>query len=311
MDILEQLLSNELLNEDTRNSLKQAFSDLETQIVETQTQRLEVEIRAQLTEQFITERDMLIEAIDSKLGSVLEAELNELKQSISEFRDLEVEYGEKLVESKRELAEQLDKDLAALVHIVESFLDERIASEMNELKTDLTEARKLNFGRKIVEAFRDEFLSLENPANEMAAAVTEATQKLEQTQAAVSQLEASNRKLVESNQQMARDLKLGKLLNNLTGSKRDVMESLLKDVSVEKLDEKYQAYLPRLVEQVATTVETTTIISESQDAATVSDLVVKTGDLNNLTEGEQTRKTGVLTEAEVYEIRRLGGISNI
>lgn len=310
MDILEQLLSNELLNEDTRNSLKQAFSDLETQIVEAQTQRLETEIRTQLTEQFITERDMLIEAIDAKLGSVLEAELNELKQSISEFRDLEVEYEQKLVESKQHLAEQLDKDLVSLVHIVESFLDERIASEMNELKTDLAEARKLNFGRKIVEAFREEFLSIENPANEMAASVTEATQKLEAAQSALATLEADKRKLQESNQKMARDLKLGKLLNNLSGSKRDVMESLLKDVAVQKLDEKYQTYLPRLVEEATTPAPSAAIISESRETP-AADLVVKTGDTNNLVENDQSRKNSVLSEDEVNAIRRLGGISNI
>lgn len=309
MDILQQLLNNELLTEDTKLSIQQAFSDMRNQIVESETARIETEVTAKLTEQFITEREMLIEAVDAKLGSLLEAELSELKQSISEFRDLEVEHETKLVEAKQDLAKQLQQDLVSLVHIVESFLDERIATEINEIKEDINEARKLDFGRRIVEAFGSEWASTFNPANELAAQLKEATDKLNEATAKLQAAEADKQKLNENHSKVAHQLRMERLLGNLSGSKREVMEQLLKDVKTEKLEEKYQAYLPRLIDTPANVEAPASNITESVQVD-INKTQVKTGDANNLAEGSENRTTSVLTEEQRNYLRTLGGIGN-
>lgn len=291
MDILQQLVENSLLTEDTKNAIVEA---IEKRIVEAK-QEVELEVRTQLTEQFVQERDALVTALDAKMGDLLTAELNELKESISDFRDLEVESAQKLVEAKRELAEQLDKDLSSLVLIVESFLDDVLAAEFAELKESIDEARKNVLGAKIFEAFRDQIISVDNPTHELA-------EKVNATQA---KLDKALQELSESKKVAASALRsatMTSLTANLTGSKKEVMESLLASVPTEMLQEKYNAYVARLVEHV----EESAIVSES--VSEQPNLVTVTGDVEQIVENAQPRESSGLSTSEINRLRALAGI---
>lgn len=292
MDILQQLVENSLLTEDTKNAIVEA---IEQRIVEAK-QEVELEVRTQLTEQFVQERDALVTALDAKMGDLLTAELNELKESISEFRDLEVESARKLVEAKRELAEQLDKDLSSLVLIVESFLDDVLAAEFAELRESIDEARKNVLGAKIFEAFREQIISVDNPTHELA-------EKVNATQA---KLDKALKELSESKQVAASALRsatMASLTASLTGSKKEVMESLLASVPTEMLQEKYNAYVARLVEHV----EEATIVTESTTEQ--PNLVTVTGDVEQIVENAQPRVSSGLSTNEIERLRALAGIA--
>jgi len=71
-------------------------------------------VRAELTEQWIKERESLVEAIDAKVEEYLEGEMAELHEEIARFRDLGAEYAEALKEAKGEMRDELMEDLENL-----------------------------------------------------------------------------------------------------------------------------------------------------------------------------------------------------
>lgn len=65
-----------------------------------------------------------------RVDDFLTKEINELKDDIASFRDLELEMSQALVKAKIELANQFKSDLKDLVERVDSFLEQRIAAEL-------------------------------------------------------------------------------------------------------------------------------------------------------------------------------------
>ena len=151
-ELLQKLLEAEVLSEDTKKELETGFTKQLDEAIEVAKASASADVRAELTEQWITERDNIIEAVDSKVGDYLTEELNELKTDIENFRDLEAEYAMKLVEAKAAMGEELKKDLIELVENVDTFLDMRLASELEELREDIDVVRQNDFGRRIFEA---------------------------------------------------------------------------------------------------------------------------------------------------------------
>ena len=98
-ELLQKLLESEVLTAETQKELKEAIEQKVTEAVEAAKAEAAADVRAELTEQWVNERDALIEAVDAKVGDFLDSELDELKSDIERFRDLEAESAEKLVEA--------------------------------------------------------------------------------------------------------------------------------------------------------------------------------------------------------------------
>lgn len=156
-ELLEKILATDVLNEETKAEIASAFTQLVNEKVEAAKAEAEADVRAQLTEQWITERDNLIDALDAQVTELLEAEIAELKQDINDFRDLEVEYAGKLVEARKELAEQLDADITTLAEQLDEFIGIKLRVEMDELKESIEEVRRNELGRKVFEMFAREY----------------------------------------------------------------------------------------------------------------------------------------------------------
>lgn len=96
-ELLKKLLESELLNEDTKAELTEQFQSFINAQIDEHRQLVEQQVRDELTqslsEQWVQERESLIEALDAKTDEVLKAELAELKEDIERFRDLEAEFG--------------------------------------------------------------------------------------------------------------------------------------------------------------------------------------------------------------------------
>ena len=106
-ELLQKLLEAEVLTEETKKELKTAFETKLNEAVEAAKAEAAADVRAELTEQWVNERDALVEAVDAKVGDYLDGEIEELKADIERFRDLEAEAAEKLVEAKALMAEEL------------------------------------------------------------------------------------------------------------------------------------------------------------------------------------------------------------
>lgn len=301
-ELFKSLLENELLNEETRTALSAQFQTLiETTLAEEKVlveQQVREEITQQLSEQWVTERQTLIETIDAKTDAILNEELTALKADIESFRNLELEFAGKLVEEKQILASQLKESIGQLATMLDQFVVETLESEMSELKEDLKESRKAELGKNIFEAFVEQYK--EHFVNK-----TEVEKQLDETKNQVKQLttvlKESEAKLAKSNRQ----LRLDSLLSNLSGSKREVMETILTTVPTEKLEEGYARFIDRvLTESKAPTVKESGVLTEGKNQQPVGRIV--TGDA-----GVQTQLNEGVESEHASAIEKLRGLAGI
>lgn len=302
-ELLQKLLSAEILSEETKTELESAFKKQIDEAVAAAKDNAAADVKAQLTEQWVVERDALIEALDSKVSELLEAEVNELKEDIERFRDLEAEYAEKLVEAKAQMADELKSDLSELVEKLDTFLELRIAAEMEELREDIEEVRKNDFGRRIFEAFAEEFITGYADEESAQTTVREMEERISDLESALEESE-KKRKLVERKEAMA------KVLKPLQGRSREVMEAILKNVETDKLNEAYKVFIGRVIRETEHDNNEVTensgkedrVLAESNNKEDTSG-VIKTGDGEILEESADEKKV------RFEHLRRLAGIA--
>lgn len=309
-ELLQKLMDAEVLSEDTRVELKEAFDSQLKEAIAAAEEKAAAEARADLTEQWVEERDNLIEAIDTKVSEFLEDELNELKEDIDRFRDLEAEYAEKLVEAKGNMSEELKTDLKELVEKIDAFLEIRLAAEIDELREDIDEVRKNEFGRKLYEAFAEEFTSTyaddesaQTSLRETEERLAEATQALEESEKARAELE--------------RTKKMNEVLSPLNGRSKEVMEAILRNVDTENLEQGYSTFIGRVLRETsdddASSEKEDKVLAESEKEDSDSEIVKETVTVNGDSEDDLITETeqmeGKLTAEARARLQRLGGIA--
>lgn len=307
-ELLQKLLEAEVLTEDTKNELKEAFETKLNEAVESAKAEAEADVRAELTEQWVNERDALIEAVDSKVSDFLDAEFDELKEDIERFRDLEAEHAEKLVEAKAQMSDELKNDLVELVEKLDAFLEIRLTAELDELREDIDEVRKNDFGRRIFEAVAQEYQATFADDDSVEGTLRETEQRLEDTE---QQLEEAVSELAS----IQRKLKMEEVLSPLSGRQREVMEAILKNVETDQLDEGYKTFIGRVLRESdnaeAGSEKESAVLAESASDEETEDMstAVMTGDREDLFESVET-EAGHLSQKTMEEIRRLAGITS-
>lgn len=295
-ELLEKLLSSELLTEETKAEVGAEFKTLiENEIVAARA-KAEVEVRAELTEQFAQEREALVEAVDTKVEEFLKAELEELKESIESFRDLEAEYAEKLVAERKVIAEGVKADMTQLIDQLDEFLDERLTVELDELKESIEEVKQIQTGRRIFEAVAAEVKALMSDDG-TAAALAEAKAELENTRKSLNES-------VESLAKAKRDMKMAEVLEPLSGQAREVMEAILKNTPVEKLEEAYKTFIPRVLRESSTKVEEVSE-KEGDESSVLAEGDTSTGEKTTVVTGDTpAEKEEVVTESVTEDAYR-------
>jgi len=136
-ELLKKLLAAEVLTEDTRVELEGAFKKQLDEAMTAARAEAQAAVTTELNAQWIKDREILIEALDSKVTELLTEELNELRADIERFRDLEAEYAQKIVEAKQALSATMKQDIAQLIEKLDSFLEIRLTAELEELREDI------------------------------------------------------------------------------------------------------------------------------------------------------------------------------
>jgi len=257
-ELLQKLLEAEVLSEDTKKELEGAFQKKLDEAITAAKDDAAADVRAELTEQWVTERDQLVEAVDTKVTEFLAKEVEELKEDIERFRDLEAEYAEKLVESKAAMSDELKDDLMELVEKVDAFLEIRLSAEIEELREDLENVRKNDFGRRVFEAFAEEFTI--NYADEDSAENTlrETTERLKDVEEALQESETKR-------QEIERTIAMETVLSPLAGRQREVMEAILRNVDTEHLEEGYKTFIGRVIRETDSSEKEDSVLAESDD----------------------------------------------
>ena len=271
-ELLQSLVESEILTDETKKELTEAIraqieEAKEAAIVEAKAE-VEAQVRVELTEQFQADKEALIEALDTKSEEYLKEEMSELRDDIENFRDLEVEMAEKLEEAKSAHAEIVKNDIEELVETINSFLDMVILEEVKELKEDIEDAKRLQFGAEIYEAFEAMFSKKFINENDLADDMKDKEERLAEVEA---KLEETSTALAKAE----RKTKIDEVLASLTGRTKDVMEACLQNVATEKLEEGYEHYIAKVLHE---SVDTTVVESEKEGA----------DDASVLAEGEET-----------------------
>ena len=238
----KQLLESELLNEETKTSLQEAIEAFKEQAITEAKNSLEVEYAKKL----LAEKEELTKKMFALVNEAVQAEIDELKEDIKYYKDIEPKYAQKLTEFKDEYAKQLSESFEGLV-------ETQVKSEMVELKEDLVEAKQNNFGMKLFESFKETFEKI---------GITEDVQSIK------AELETVTKSLEESTEEVAkmkREQLMEGLLSNLTGSKREVMKTVLENVDSEKLEARYNETIDSVLNESTGDKGDKKVVTESTD----------------------------------------------
>jgi hypothetical protein len=140
--------------------------------------------------------------------------------------------------------------------VVENAVTNKLTSEIKQLKEDIDSARTNDFGRKIYEAFAQEYSSSYMNEKSETSKLLKIIAKKDQELSEAKQVVAEKTNIVESKEReirvqkdlMERKVVMGELLGPLDASKRDIMKELLESVQTKKLNEAFDKYLPAVME---------------------------------------------------------------
>ena len=200
-----------------------------------------------------------------------------LSKEISEFaadkKDL-AETKVKLVrEAKSKFAEIKQNFIQRSAKVVENTVTKKLTSEIKQLKEDIDGARNNDFGRKIYEAFAQEFagsfLNEKSETSKLLKIIDKKNQELAEAQQVVAEkaqlVESTQREIRVTKDLMERKAVMGELLGPLDASKREIMNDLLESVQTKKLNEAFDKYLPAVMEGQKKPVARKTMLSEGTE----------------------------------------------
>ena len=198
-------------------------------------------------------------------------------------------------EAKAQLAKLKETFIKRSAKVVESAVTKKLGQEIDQLKEDIGNAREINFGKKIFEAFASEYqasyLNEKSETSKLMKVVDETTLKLKDAEKAVEEkkavIESKEQEIARAKDLMERKETMAQMLKPLSKEKAEVMSQLLESVQTAKLKSAYDKYLPAVMDDKPVA-QAKKIISEAK------------GDKADV---RQTRD-----DADINSIRKLAGI---
>jgi len=240
----------------------------------------------------------------AKLESfIVDALAKEIAEFHSDKKDL-AETKVKLVRDSKAKFEAVKKDFINKASVaIQETVSKGIKSEMTQLKEDIEEARRNDFGRRIFESFASEYATSHlNEKSETAKLLKVVKQKEEAVKEAEAKV-AEAEKLVEGkdseiarmNDSAQRQEVMSELMAPLSKDKREVMGELLESVQTNKLHAAYDKYITAVMEGNM----------QKNDKVALTEGKEITGDKQ--TQGQAIGGSEQKT-AEIFDIRRLAGL---
>lgn len=214
MKDLKSLFESELLNEETKTVLKEAWDNA----VKANRDEVEAEYAEKLNEASSEITKEAVRLVEEAVADEMQAVAEEL----AEARSLEVEYAEKLSIFKEQYAEKMSEH-------VDNLVKETVETELNELKEDIEFAKKHQFGVKLFEAFRSAYVETfgDDETN----------------------IHESFEELKRENEALRREKIMSGLLESVSGEKRRVIETILEGVATDKLEDKFENLRPIILKE--------------------------------------------------------------
>lgn len=230
-------------------------------------------------------------AIASKFSMLENFIVDALAKEIAEFHEDKKDLAETKVtlikEAKNKFAEVKKDFIAKSATKVSTIVETTLKGEMSQLKEDIEEARRNDFGRKMFEAFASEYATSHLNENSETAKLMQVV-ALKDKQLAEAKAFATKAKVLAESKEAEikrmsaiaeRKTKLNDLLAPLNKGQREIMTDLLESVQTNKLQGSFDKYLPSVIDghtpakkailseakEITGNRETTTNVSSKQD----------------------------------------------
>jgi hypothetical protein len=263
VEAIDKMLSDRLAVEMTelhadKNALAEAKLAYQTKIAE-DAKKLEGFVIKQLGKELVEfqgDRKKVSENFAKLEQFVVHALAKEINEFAVDKKDL-AETKVKLVREAKSKFEDIKQNfIKRASKVVESAVTNKLTSEIKQLKEDIDSARNNDFGRKIYEAFAQEFagsyLNEKSETSKLLKIIKKKDQELAEAKQAITEketiVESVNREIRVTKDLMERKQVMGELLAPLDASKREIMKELLESVQTKKLNEAFDKYLPAVME---------------------------------------------------------------
>ena len=206
--------------------------------------------------EFQNDRQKVTENFHKLEQFVVHALAKEINEFAVDKRDL-AETKVKLVrEAKSKFEEIKSKFIQRSAAVVQEAVTNKLNSEIKQLKEDIDSARENSFGRRVFEAFAQEYsgsyLNEKSETSKLLKVIEKKEQELAEAKNAMSQkdtiVESKDREIRVAKDLMERKTVMSEMLAPLSADKREVMQSLLESVKTSKLRDAYDKYLPAVIE---------------------------------------------------------------
>ena len=257
-------------------------------------------ILAKEIKEFREDRKVNAQAMQKLDALVAEGLTKEIAEFQEDKQDL-VATKVKLVAEAKDKFTALKKDFVTKSGTaISEAVNQTLRAEISQLKEDIADAQKNNFGRKLFEAFASEFAAthlnenteirnLKNTLDEMQSTLAETNAKVKETTAIVESKEAE---IAAINESVAREKTINGLLGSLSRDKASLMSNLLEGVQTSKLKSQFDKYLPAVMDGNKSSGKT--MINES---------------ITSVATGDRTAKVHETSDAgNIVEIKRLAGL---
>ncbi len=201
--------------------------------------------RKKVSENFAKLEQFVVNALAKEIGEFAEDKKEVVETKVRLVREAKAKFAEVKKEFIKRAAAQVSETVST-----------HLKTEMAQLKEDIESARTNNFGRRIFEAFAQEFqhsyLNEKSETSRLLQIVDKKEREIAEAQEALNKVQAivesKEREIRIKEDQAQRTKVMSELLAPLSAEKRAVMSELLESVQTPKLATAFDKYLPAVME---------------------------------------------------------------
>ena len=191
--------------------------------------------------------------LEQFIVTALAREINEFSQDKRELAEAKV----KLVrEARKKFDEVKQRFIQRSAGLVQETVTRKLTSELSQLKEDINSARRNAFGRKMFEAFAQEYstsyLNEKSETSKLLKIIQKKDAELAEAQTTVTEkqrvIESKEREVRVAKDLMERKVVMGELLAPLSAEQKTIMKELLESTKTQRLTESFDKYLPAVLE---------------------------------------------------------------
>jgi hypothetical protein len=208
--------------------------------------------------------------LEQFIVTALAREINEFSQDKRELAEAKV----KLVrEAKKKFDEVKQRFIQRSAALVQETVTKKLTTELHQLKEDIDSARRNAFGRKMFEAFAQEYstsyLNEKSETSKLLKILQKKDAELAEAQNTITEkqrvVESKEREVRVAKDLMERKVVMGELLAPLSAEQKGIMKELLESTKTQRLNEAFDKYLPAVMEgKVVKPAVQKAVLTESQ-----------------------------------------------